>query len=135
MGSSKNKRLKMRSMSVSLLLAGTALSQEVQQTGPWVRVPNNYNPSIQPYPTPTQQRNPFEIGIQGGAEVDTLPFIKWGLGAVIIMLVISTSISMKFLPSLARASIVEEARSLGDMSTIAKFAFEAFDKFQELNNN
>ena len=66
-----------------------------------------------------------------------MPFIKWGVGAVIIMLVISTiiSFSKKFLPSLARASIVEEARSLGDMSTIAKFAFEAFDKFQELNNN
>ena len=79
----------------------------------------------------------FSVGIQGGAQADVLPLVKWGLGAVILMLIVSTILSLgkKLWPRMADLPVIEEARSLGEMSTLAKFAFEAFDKFQELNNN
>merc|ERR1712038_302759 len=133
---SKTKDQNMKTVCISLLMAGTAFAQTVQQTGPWVRVPNDYNPN-QPPAYQTQQRNPFDVGIQGGAQADILPLIKWGVGAVIIMLILSTTLSLgkKLWPRMMDLPVIEEARSLGEMSTLAKFAFEAFDKFQELNNN
>ena len=55
---------------------------------------------------------------------------------MIIMLVVSVllSISSKFFPDIARLTVTEEARSLEEMSSLAKFAFEAFEKFQAMNN-
>ena len=49
----------MKTVCITILMAGTAMAQTVQQAGPWVRVPNDYNP-IQQQAYQTQQRNPFE---------------------------------------------------------------------------
>ena len=64
--------------------------------------------------------------------------LTWGLGAVILMLIISNglSISKKILPVLSRFIPEEDldaGRSLEQVSSLAQHAFEAFEKYQALN--
>ena len=77
----------------------------------------------------------FRLGINAGIGVDTLPIIKWGVGAVIIMLVVSTVLSLgkKIWPRISELMVTEEGRSLEQMSSLAQYAFEAIEKYQALN--
>merc|ERR1712129_596533 len=62
----------------------------VVSAGEWINVGGNQWAYAQPSPA----RNPWEFGFNGGLGIDTQPIIKWGLGAVLIMLIVSTAISV-----------------------------------------
>ena len=81
----------------------------------------------------------FRVAVQGGFGLDTAPILRWGLGAIIIMLIVSTAISLgkKFLPLISKLIPEEEldtARSLEQMTSLAQYAYEAFEKYQALNS-
>jgi len=111
---------------------------EVVEKGPWVVVGDTNNPWGAQQPPP-QRNNPFGIGINAGLGFDTRPLLTYGLGAVILMLIVSTALSIgkKFWPVLSRFIPEEEldaGRSLEQMSSLAQYAFEAFEKYQALND-
>jgi len=100
--------------------------QDVINAGPWRVVPQN-----QP-PPPV---NP--IGFRAGFGLDAYPALKWGLAAVLIMLIVSTvlSVGKKIWPKISdMINVAEEARSMEHMSSLAQYAFEAFEKYQALND-
>ena len=62
--------------------------------------------------------------------------LRFGLGAIIIMLIVSTilSIGQKLYPSIAEFMATNaQGRSLEEVSSLAQYAFEAFEKYQSLN--
>ena len=62
--------------------------------------------------------------------------MRFGLGAIIIMLIVSTalSIGIKLYPNIVEfVTTNAEGRSLDEMSSLAQYAFEAFEKYQSLN--
>jgi len=139
--------VKMRTVCAALVMAASACAENMVQqqqqyypaqrsdivdAGDWVSVPTNYNPA-----QPHTARNPFELGIHQGAGVDTLPIIKWGVGAVLIMLIVSTVLSLgkKVWPRMSELMVTEKGRSLEQVSSLAQYAFEAFEKYQALNEN
>ena len=76
--------------------------------------------------------------VNAGLGLDSNSLLRWGLGAIIIMLIVSTAISIgqKVWPNIK--DIINsnaEGRSLDDMSmtSLAQYAFEAFEKYQALN--
>ena len=73
-----------------------------------------------------------------GLGLGATPFLRWGLGAVILMLIVSTvfSLGKKLLPTILD-NLPREAggRSLEDLSSLAQHAFDAFEKYQLLNEN
>jgi len=98
----------------------------------WANVPDQWG-----YAQPSPARNPWEFGFNGGLGIDTQPIIKWGLGAVLIMLIVSTAISVgtKVWPRISdMINVAEEARSLEQVSSLAQYAFQAFEKYQALND-
>ena len=63
--------------------------------------------------------------------------MRFGLGAIIIMLIVSTalSIGLKLYPNIMEiVASSAEGRSLDEMSSLAKYAYEAFEKYQSLND-
>ena len=68
---------------------------------------------------------------------DASSALRFGLGAIIIMLIISTAFSLgqKLYPNIAElVASNAEGRSLEEMSSLAQYAFEAFEKYQTLND-
>ena len=62
--------------------------------------------------------------------------MRFGLGAIIIMLIVSTalSIGLKLYPNIMEiVASSAEGRSLDEMSSLAQYAFEAFEKYSTLN--
>jgi len=146
----------MKTICATILLAGSVLGQNVagpqyqyqdQRTeqwsepdivssGEWVTVGDSSDPFGAAQQPPA--RNPFGLDIQGGLGLDTKPILRYGLGAVILMLIVSTAISVgqKFWPLISKlipATEMDSARSLEQMSSLAQYAFEAFEKYQALN--
>ena len=76
-----------------------------------------------------------------GLGLGATPFLRWGLGAVILMLIASTVFSLghKLLPAildnLPREAGGRSLESLEDLSSLAQHAFDAFEKYQLLNEN
>jgi len=98
--------------------------------GPWVTVPQA--------PYQPHGRDPYGIGVSAGLGFDTQSLVTWGLGAVILLLIISTAIQLvgRLLPSFK--SLVEEAgsgRSMETVSSLAQFALEAMQKYEEMNED
>ena len=63
--------------------------------------------------------------------------LRWGLGAVVIMLIVSTvvSIAQKVWPKVKELGMMaEQARSLDQVTSLAQTAWEAFEKYQALND-
>ena len=54
-------------------------------TGPWVTVPAGYQPD---------NRDPFGLSVSGGLGFDTQSLVTWGLGAVIMLLLVSTVVQL-----------------------------------------
>ena len=79
--------------------------------------------------------------IDGGLGLSASPVLRWGLGAIIIMLIVSTAISLgkNLLPTILEAvnGGAAEGRSLAlnDFSSLAQHAFDAIEKYQLLNEN
>jgi len=146
----------MKTICATILLAGSVLGQNVagpqyqyqdQRTeqwsepdivssGEWVTVGDSSDPFGAAQQPPA--RNPFGLDIQAGLGLDTKPILRYGLGAVILMLIVSTAISVgqKFWPLISKlipATEMDSARSLEQMSSLAQYAFEAFEKYQALN--
>ena len=73
-----------------------------------------------------------------GLGLEATPFLRWGLGAVILMLIATTvfSLGQKLLPTILD-NLPREAggRSIEDLSSLAQHAFDAFEKYQLLNEN
>ena len=62
--------------------------------------------------------------------------MRFGLGAIIIMLIVSTalSIGIKLYPNIVEfVNTNAQGRSLDEMSSLAQYAFEAFEKYSTLN--
>merc|ERR1711963_132930 len=113
----------------------------VVSSGPWVTVPNGYQPDNNYRANnPFGGNSPFGIGASAGFGIDTQSVITWGLGAVIVMLLISTGVQIvsKVLGLNVRSILDEvtaaEGRSLETVSNIAQFAFEALEKYEQLNS-
>ena len=80
----------------------------------------------------------FSASAQAGLGFEANSALRFGLGAIIIMLIVSTAISVgqKLWPSIK--DLIDsnaEGRSLDDvsMTSLAQYAFEAFEKYQALN--
>merc|ERR1712086_320443 len=129
--------VKMRTVCAALVMAASTWAENMVQqqqqyypaqrsdivdAGEWVSVPTNYNPA-----QPHTARNPFELGIHQGAGVDTLP----------IIIIVSTVLSLgkKVWPRMSELMVTEKGRSLEQVSSLAQYAFEAFEKYQALNEN
>ena len=74
--------------------------------------------------------------VNSGVGLSGTPVLRWGLGAIIIMLIVSTTISLgqKLWPK--AQELIDNAQGEGrslDMSSLAQYAYEAFEKYQALN--
>ena len=113
-------------------------SPDIVSAGQWVTVGDNSDP-WGPAQQASPARNPFGVDINAGFGLDTKPILKWGLGAVLLMLIVSTALSVgkKVWPMISKmipaAGAMGGARSLEEMSSLAQTAFEAFEKYQALN--
>merc|ERR1712204_164611 len=148
MGNNQKTKDIMKTICATILLAGSVLGQNVagpqyqykdQRTeqwsepdivssGEWVTVGDSSDPFGAAQQPPA--RNPFGLDIK--------PILRYGLGAVILMLIVSTAISVgqKFWPLISKlipATEMDSARSLEQMSSLAQYAFGAFEKYQALN--
>ena len=81
--------------------------------------------------SPDRTRTTDTLGLSG------TPLLRWGLGAVVIMLVISTALSLaqKLVPRMGELVTMDmpEGRSL-DVSSLAQYVFQALERYQALNN-
>ena len=81
--------------------------------------------------SPDRTRTTDSLGLSG------TPLLRWGLGAVVIMLVISTALSLaqKLVPRMGALVTMDmpEGRSL-DVSSLAQYVFQALERYQALNN-
>ena len=78
----------------------------------------------------------FSASAQAGLGFEANSALRFGLGAIIIMLIVSTilSIGQKLYPSIAEFMATNaQGRSLEEVSSLAQYAFEAFEKYQSLN--
>ena len=105
-------------------------SGDVISVGEWITVRDNSQQDV---------FNPVEEVSSG---LSARPLLRWGLGAIIIMLIVSTALSIgqKLFPSIigfvnGLKEESAEGRSLSDidMSTMAQFAFQAFEKYATMN--
>ena len=80
---------------------------------------------------PDRTRTTDSLGLSG------TPLLRWGLGAVVIMLVISTALSLaqKLVPRMGDLVTMDmpEGRSL-DVSSLAQYVFQALERYQALNS-
>ena len=79
----------------------------------------------------------FSAAAEAGLGFEANSALRFGLGAIIIMLIVSTALSIghKLYPSIAEFMATNaEGRSLDEMSSLAQYAFEAFEKYQTLND-
>ena len=80
--------------------------------------------------SPDRTRTTDSLGLSG------TPLLRWGLGAVVIMLVISTALSLaqKLVPRMGELVTMDmpEGRSL-DVSSLAQYVFQALERYQALN--
>ena len=104
----------------------------VISVGEWVTVRDNtQGPWVDPI---TEDDSGLGLAVR--------PLLRWGLGSIIIMLIISTALSLgqKLLPNIVHGLVALQqnaatGRSLDtlDMSSLAQYAFEAFEKYATMN--
>ena len=72
------------------------------------------------------------------AGLDANNALRFGLGAIIIMLIVSTalSIGLKLYPNIMEfVATNAQGRSLDEMSSLAQYVYEAFEKYSTLNES
>lgn len=104
----------------------------VISVGEWVTVRDN---TQGPWVDPVTE-------VDSGLGLAVRPLLRWGLGSIIIMLIISTALSLgqKLLPNIVHGLMALQqnaatGRSLDnlDMTSLAQYAFEAFEKYATMN--
>ena len=107
----------------------SAVFRNNHQSAYYLNIPHPHDLTLTSF-SPDRTRTTDSLGLSG------TPLLRWGLGAVVIMLVISTALSLaqKLVPRMGELVTMDmpEGRSL-DVSSLAQYVFQALERYQALN--